>query len=140
MDASVFVHPELFFTHMMFMFTTLVLVYTGVMIARRKKSNKWMIKHKKIMFTASMISLLGVSSEFIFKTINSIPHFSSLHSKGGLTTLILWLLLPVFGLLILKGKKDLRKYHKFLGYTSIITGTSAAGFGIYYLAIRIMAQ
>lgn len=121
--------------HFTFMFLMIVLLAIGITKAYKKGAN-WLQNHRKFVLSGVVSGLIGFAIMAIAKQVNDYPHFVSSHSKGGLTTLILALITPIFGYLLMKQIIKVKTVHKTLGLLTLIMSIIAASFGIFMVATR----
>uniref|UniRef100_A0A3P9MLI3 Transmembrane ascorbate-dependent reductase CYB561 n=2 Tax=Oryzias latipes TaxID=8090 RepID=A0A3P9MLI3_ORYLA len=126
--------------HPLCMVLGLVLLHGDAILVYRVFSNeakkKVKLLHGTIHLLALVTSIVGVAAVFDFHSASLIPHLYSLHSWGGLTTLILFSLQWVMGLLffLLPGASSWLRatylpIHVFCGLTLLVMaiGTSLLG-------------
>ena len=114
--------------HMIFMVLFLLLATAGIITARyfKKRNPYWMKIHKLLMTSGLTSVFIGISwIIFVVQTEQGI-HFYAPHTFLGLGTFILALTVPVLGILFTSKKTDkklkpiLRRFHKFVGWISLI--------------------
>jgi hypothetical protein len=105
---------SLFFLHVLFMATTLIIVVSAATIAHRKKQG-WFVLHRKLAFSGVVTALVGFSAEFTLKAVAHYPHFQSPHSLAGSSTLTLLIVTLATGVLIAKKPEKIRPIHMTLG-------------------------
>jgi hypothetical protein len=120
---------SLFFLHVFFMATTLILVISAATTAHRKKQG-WFVLHRKLALTGVVTALIGIAAEVILKAVLHYPHFQSPHTIGGLITLVLLVITASAGLLIAKNPKNLRLFHITLGRITSLAVIATALMGI----------
>jgi hypothetical protein len=120
---------SLFFIHVIFMASTLIIVISAATIAYRKKKG-WFVLHRKIALTGVVTALIAFTAEFSFKVILHYPHFQSPHAIGGLITFGLLIITPAAGMLIAKNPENLRPIHITLGRITSIAVIATALMGI----------
>jgi hypothetical protein len=106
----------LFYIHIGCMILAALLFLAGVSIARRKVGRGWLKAHKLITIVALASALAAAAVMFMFKLKEGYPHFSTFHSIAGLVCLILMLMMPLAGLLLLRGFRWLRPVHRRAGH------------------------
>lgn len=115
--------------HMVLMLLMILVHIAGVIIVR-SRSEGYVRRHRGTAVTGSALGMIALVVMFFYKQSNAYPHFASVHSKGGLTALILAVLTPVIGLMLVRKMMGLRKLHVTLAVLTVIISVIAAGYGI----------
>ncbi|MCK5674375.1 MAG: hypothetical protein KAH95_13425 [Spirochaetales bacterium] len=129
--------------HMVFMGLFLLFAAAGIITARyfKKRNPKWMKIHKLFMISGLTSAIMGISwIIFVVQTEQGI-HFYAPHTFLGLGTFLLALTAPILGILF-TGKKTnknlkpvLRKFHKIIGWSSLILILSTILTGLIHFGI-----
>ncbi len=123
--------------HLSFMDISLVMIIFGIIIARKKTGPAWLRKHIIINTVGALSAMTALIIMFLYKTSMDYPHFASLHSIVGLTTIIFLLTTLIIGNRLVTGKRNLRNTHRYLGRATAIIMIITAVTGVLSL-LQIM--
>lgn len=121
--TAVYIHAGL-------MILAALLFLAAVSVARRKVGRGWLRFHKLVTVLAAVCAFAAAAVMAVFKQGAGIPHFSSPHSLVGLLTLVLIALLPVGGMLMLKGVRAIRPVHRRAGHIMLFVILIAGILGV----------
>ncbi len=127
--------PATLIIHYFLMVLSVIFFISTMIIAIRKKDKQWMKRHR-LYSTLGVVSITGgFISMFIYKFSMDYPHFQTPHAIAGLCAVLILLVNYTMGNLILKGKPDIKPYHRWTGRTGITLGilNMILGFVVYFL-------
>jgi len=129
----------LFFTHVILMSLSFVLMVTGMSIARNRKKFRWWLKaHRPMGIVGAAAGVAGVVLASIMVASRSAAHLRVLHAWLGLITIIAIVATPIIGqafLKLKKGKKMLRTTHRWSGRLSLTLMLAAIILGLFQAGI-----
>ena len=121
--TAVYVHAGL-------MILAALFFLAAVSVARRKVGQGWLRFHKAVTVIAAACAFAAAVVMFSFKQAQGYGHFSSVHSLVGLGGIILILLLPLAGVLMLRGFRGLRPVHRRAGHIMLFVLLIAGILGV----------
>lgn len=116
-----------------------VMIFAMIIARYMKKRRWWMRVHRLLEITGVILSVAGIIAvEYIVFSISG-DHFRIMHSYIGFVAILLLILAPIFGQLILKGKKErkrfFRVFHRWLGRIALLTTLAAIIYGLIQIQI-----
>jgi hypothetical protein len=115
--------PSFWIIHASFMIMGLILMFTGMIIAKFYKDTRWWFKrHKIVAPIGSAFSVIGLIFGFIMVSMSSGEHFQIPHAIVGLIAVIFAIITPILGkaqFKIKKNKPKIRAAHRWSGRITI---------------------
>ncbi len=116
-----------------------VMIFAMIIARYMKKRRWWMRVHRLLEITGVVLCVAGIIAvEYILFSILG-NHFRIIHSYIGFVAILLLILAPIVGQLILKGKKErkrfFRVFHRWLGRIALLTTLAAIIYGLIQIQI-----
>lgn len=131
--------PSFWIIHASLMILGVILMFTGMIIAKFYKDTKWWFKtHKRIAPLGSVLAIIGLVMGFIMVSMSSGEHFSIPHHFLGLFAIIFAIITPTLGLAqfkIKKNKAKIRAAHRWSGRITITLMLLNIIFGLSFVGI-----
>lgn len=125
--------------HIVFMSVAVVLMSTGVGIARFLRKKKWWLKvHRSLGILSALSTGLGLGSIILFVENTGGRHFTVPHAWVGLAAILGAFLVPILGQAFLKlkwKKQELRFFHRWGGRVTVSLMGIAALMGLRILGV-----
>jgi hypothetical protein len=131
--------PELWPVHAALMDFAIALLLSGMIIARRKKSDRfWLPRHQLLGIIGALILLISLGTAYYMISFSSGVHFRVPHAFIGAGALSLSLLVPILGFAMLRGPARLplfRPLHVWLGRVALATLAAGSLTGLFAAGI-----
>ena len=117
-----------------------ILLITGFLIARFRKTGNWYKNHMIIEVAGVTCIMTGLFIGVYMVTLSSLPHLMNIHEILGVSIGVLLILIATLGYFIKRvhaSKKIVRPGHRWLGRISLALLVLNIGLGIFFLSILL---